>query len=556
MLAEIEIGQIFEHRYELLGVLGTGGQSTVFKAHQLDFDRTIALKIIRYSGFDNEDEKQRFLREASILSTLSHKNIVTIYHIGFSGDIPYLAMELVAGESISNRLDQQGAMAPDIAFTIIDQAAAALEEVHAAGVIHRDIKPGNIILVEKPEPNTVKIIDFGLAKSDHRDEKLTQTGTLIGSAHYMSPEQCRADKVDSRTDIYSLGICLLEMISGERPYDADNAMGVMYLHINSPVPQIPEKTQLDQHLNKFFAKALAKNPDDRFQTLSEFRNSLAEVDPFKKTPLLTTAKKRGLVSPPLLFIYSFIFGATALIAATQFLNIQREHQERRSHFEQTNQQAQVRNAANKAVNRKPSVYEPKWIKLNSWEAGTWKCTKQKTLELYDLKTKEPIKSKNERVIPGPWVLGHQRDSDGNIWHLEGMEDSERKGKNYRMERVSRVELEKPIRTEKMVRKHFQAVDQVVIINGTNEWRNPAVVSYDSLLEIAPSGSNKLKVDDRTIVNSEEVTATFRRTEVTWERVKPFEPIAMKDGIDLKKSLAAFLAKQQTNLKRESSESEH
>ncbi|MBX9572615.1 MAG: serine/threonine protein kinase [Candidatus Obscuribacterales bacterium] len=548
MLVEIEVGASFDGRYELLEVLGSGGQSTVFKARQFDFDRIIALKIIRYSGFDDDEEKQRFLREATVLSSLSHANIVTVYHIGFCENIPYLAMELVSGESLSNRLDKIGKMPADTAIGILDQAAAALEFVHAAGIIHRDLKPGNIILVDKPAPDTVKIIDFGLAKTDKRDEKLTQTGTLIGSAHYMSPEQCRAEKVDARTDIYSLAVCLFEMVSGNRPYDAENAMSVMYEQINAPIPKLPERTVLDQRLNLFFDKGLAKDPNHRFQSISEFRTELSKLDPFDQT-LITSESKRGiLLTPKILFISSFILGILIVFAANIGLNTQDNLQrnKRESNFNQISN-LKKQNSLPGEGNRKnfSPRNEYKWTKINSWEAGTWKSLSHTDSEYYYLETKKPIKNKSRRFFPDSWVLGHQKDPEGNIWHFEGLEDSERKGKNFRMERLSRVELEKPIRTDNSVHKHFKAVDQLVVISGKMEFRNEGVVSYDSIIDITPLGPDKLRVDDRVIVNPELDAPTFRRTEIIWQRIKPFEPVAMKDGIDLKKSFDEFLKNQQS-----------
>lgn len=543
MLAELVIGAIFDDRYELLEELGSGGQSTVFKARQLDFDRTIALKIIRYSGFDDDDEKQRFFREASILSSLSHQNIVTIYHIGFCHDIPYIAMELISGESISRRLDKSGPISIDIAIDIIDQAASALEAVHAAGAIHRDIKPGNIILVDKPEPNTVKIIDFGLAKLDKPNEKLTQTGTLIGSAHYMSPEQCRAEKVDARTDIYSLTMCLFEMISGERPYDAESPMGIMYKQINDAIPQLPETTECDQKLNHFYQKGLAKEPNERFQTFAEYRAALAEIDPFKQSQKPLVAAGKSKYSPIALFLVSFTIGLIVVFAVHSMMNAQKDYSAKKARLEKAQQEVHHASARRKSASvASLSARNNNWVMINPWEAGTWKCISQKDIECYDLRTKKPQSTSRQRLVPGPWQVGHQLDSVGNIWHLEGLEDSERKGKNFRMERLSRVELEKPIRTSKSVHKHYKAVDQLIVTYGTVERKNEGVVSFDTIADISPLGSNKLKIMDRTIINPELDSPSFRRTESIWEREKPFEPVREKDGIDLKKSFDEFLEK--------------
>ncbi|MBX9723685.1 MAG: serine/threonine protein kinase [Candidatus Obscuribacterales bacterium] len=215
-----ELGEVFEQRYELLEVLGAGGGGTVFKARQITADRMIALKVLHpQQGFD-EESKQRFLREAKALNKLSHENIVSVYHLGFSDfGLPYLAMELIQGNSLRACLNAEGHLSSRRIFSIVKQLCSALACMHEVGIIHRDLKPENIMLIQKPEPDTVKIIDFGLVRVDNSaEQKLTATGLLIGSVNYMSPEQCQGKKADARSDVYALTVCMYEMLSGKLPF--------------------------------------------------------------------------------------------------------------------------------------------------------------------------------------------------------------------------------------------------------------------------------------------------------------------------------------------------
>lgn len=528
MAATIEIGEIFDGRYELLDVLGTGGQSTVYKARQLDFDRIIALKIVRYTGFDDEDDKRRFLREASVLSSLSHANIVTIYHIGFCGDIPYMAMELIDGESIQRRIERDGRLPADQTFAIIGQCATALSAIHNAGIVHRDVKPANIVLVDKPEADTVKLIDFGLARLTAREQKLTQTGTLIGSAHYMSPEQCRGEHADIQSDIYSLTVCMYEMLTGSKPYDAENAMGVMYKQINEPAPQLPSTSTFAEQTDAFIRKGMAKLPSDRFQTMAEFSAALEKIAPTKET-LLPERKKRGLQTLLILVGLSLFGFALAFTAVRQ------------------NQKAEVttQNAPELSI-KKPKITRPEpnkkefeWVMLAPWEVGTWRCTSKKVLEYYNIRTKEPNQYKYGRILPKDAVRGYQKDSTGRVWHLNSVGAQETwKTPMVKCTRLSYADLEPTVRDEHCLRKHYKEVLKETVVNGNREWM-AGVVSYDILTQTVPIDSNQYKTTERTIIQSD-AGADLLRIEYIWKRVKPFEETKTLEGIDLRQSLADYL----------------
>ncbi|MBX9720382.1 MAG: serine/threonine protein kinase, partial [Candidatus Obscuribacterales bacterium] len=292
-------GELFCQRYKLLEQLGAGGIGVVYNAIQLDCNRRIAIKILRAEIDSDDDLKARYLREARALAQLNHSGIVTVYHIGVSDTgFAYIAMELVDGISLKKLLQQEQSLATLRALKLTRQIADALSFVHECGIVHRDLKPDNIIVVDLPEPDTVKLIDFGLARHE-LEQKLTRTGTLIGSASYMSPEQCQGKIADKRSDIYSLTICLYEMITGQKPFDADNAVGLMYKHINDPIPLI-KKTQVDrfdEKINIVIAKGLAKQPEQRYQTMQELNadlDKLAEtLEAVKETSSKNKAKHFG-----------------------------------------------------------------------------------------------------------------------------------------------------------------------------------------------------------------------------------------------------------------------
>ncbi len=275
-------GELFSQRYKLLEQLGAGGIGVVYKAIQLDCNRRIAIKILRAEIDSDDDLKARYLREARALAQLNHTGIVTVYHIGVSDTgFAYIAMELVDGISLNKLLQQEESLGTLRAIRMTRQIADALSFVHESGIVHRDLKPENIIVVDLPEPDTIKLIDFGLARHE-LEQRLTRTGTLIGSASYMSPEQCQGKTADKRADIYSLTVCLYEMMTGQKPFSADNSVGLMYKHINDEFPPI-KKSQVDrfdEKINNVIAKGLAKQPEQRYQTMQEL---IADLDLLAET---------------------------------------------------------------------------------------------------------------------------------------------------------------------------------------------------------------------------------------------------------------------------------
>jgi TonB family protein len=263
-------------RYQVAEGVGFGAMGAVYKAFDPLIKRTLAIKTIRldiprqspqYKSFI-----ERFYHEARISGTLSHPNIVTLFDIGEENGLPYLAMEFVDGETISAIIEKGTRFKPEKVISLVSQVASAIDYAHSKGVIHRDIKPSNLILADGER---VKVTDFGIAKLI--DAEMTQSGTLLGTPSYMSPEQAMGDKLDGRSDIFSLGVCAFEMLAGEQPFPGNNVTSILYklVHVEPIQPANLEMNGLvPQKWHEVFGKVLAKKPDERYQTATEFVQDL------------------------------------------------------------------------------------------------------------------------------------------------------------------------------------------------------------------------------------------------------------------------------------------
>jgi serine/threonine protein kinase len=243
--------------YEVTELLGRGGMGEVYRGRHLGLDRPVAIKFLRSSLAEDPEFRERFLREARLSARLSHPHVVQVYDTGLEGDRPYLVMELLEGESLHARL-KRGALPQEEAIAVARQALAALARAHSQGIVHRDIKPGNIFLCRD---GTVKVMDFGIARA--LDEvRLTQTGTQMGTAEYMSPEQVEGQATDARSDLYAMGIVLHEMVTGEVPFAAATPLSVMHQQVTRPTPGLPD--WVFPGVREVAARALAKSSADRF----------------------------------------------------------------------------------------------------------------------------------------------------------------------------------------------------------------------------------------------------------------------------------------------------
>lgn len=265
--------------YEILERIGSGGMGTVYKARDTRLRRFVALKLLTPRHRPNDTQRRRFLREARAAAALNHPHIVTIHEIDRTGELDFIVMELICGTSL-DRLIPDGGLPLDEALDYAVQIARGLAAAHAAGVIHRDLKPSNVMV---SDDGRVKVLDFGLAKlgSESSDDQvdgtvITQEGVVLGSAAYMSPEQALGEAVDARSDVFSFGTLLYQMLTGQRPFRGPHSAAVMYqVHYVDPMPVEQVREGLPEGLRRAVARALAKRPEDRYQTIAEL---LAELE--------------------------------------------------------------------------------------------------------------------------------------------------------------------------------------------------------------------------------------------------------------------------------------
>ena len=263
-------------RYEIISILGEGAMGVVYKARDPLIERYVAVKSINLQSLTREKREQfeaRFYQEAKAVGHLNHPNIVTIHDLGESGDFAYIAMELMEGRELQHLLEG-GRMSVDVALDIAQQVASGLAYAHQRGIVHRDIKPSNIMVLGN---NHVKIVDFGIAKMA-TPLALTRAGLILGSPLYMSPEQIEGKSVDARTDIFSLGVVLYQMLTWQRPFDGEEAAALMYQIVqHDPAPPSAHNPQISEKLDAIVMRCLAKKPEGRYASAKELADDLSRV---------------------------------------------------------------------------------------------------------------------------------------------------------------------------------------------------------------------------------------------------------------------------------------
>jgi hypothetical protein len=272
-----------ERDYEVLQEIGRGGMATVYRARERMLDREVAIKVLPFTLAFDDSFVERFLREARTSARLEHPHIIPIHRVGQSGQVTYFVMKLLRGQSLSDRLLEHGPLGTAETRRILIETAGALGYAHSKGVVHRDIKPDNILL---DEAGRCIVTDFGIARSGS-DSKLTATGTSVGTPRYMSPEQARAKDVDGRSDIYSLGVVGYECLTGRTPFDGGDPFAILMEHINAPVPQPPLATADEWALYAVVERMLAKHADDRFADADQLIAAL------KAQGAAATSSRRG-----------------------------------------------------------------------------------------------------------------------------------------------------------------------------------------------------------------------------------------------------------------------
>jgi eukaryotic-like serine/threonine-protein kinase len=264
-------------RYELDGIVGRGGMAEVFRARDIRLDRIVAIKTLRADLARDQIFQARFRREAQSAASLNHPNIVAVYDTGedmATGlPVPYIVMEFVDGRTVRDLLQDGHRLLPERSLEIIDGVLRALDYSHQAGIVHRDIKPGNVMVTRNGD---IKVMDFGIARAmSDAQATMTQTAQVIGTAQYLSPEQARGERVDSRSDLYSTGCLLYELLCGRPPFTGDSPVAIAYQHVReNPIPPSRVDPDVPAWADAIVLKAMAKNPAERYQTAADMRADL------------------------------------------------------------------------------------------------------------------------------------------------------------------------------------------------------------------------------------------------------------------------------------------
>ena len=345
-----EIASKIDDRYEVLGELGRGGMGVVYKASDIKMDRLVAIKVMTADAPGHNEYLERFLREAKSIAKMQHPNIVVVYDFGYHGGAPYIAMEYVEGVPLDKVIASRVSLTPLTKVDYVVQVCHALHYAHQLGIIHRDVKPGNIMVLEGGR--RVKLLDFGIARAG-APSKLSKSGLAMGTTCYMSPEQTRGKKdLDARADIFSAGVVLYELLAGRPPWTGDSDYEVMTKIIHEPVPPLPGASNYPGSLDRVFELALAKDPGRRYETAEELALALAELE----VPLKERALEEALVQ----FEHGDLLRANDLVS--QILRIDTRHREAielRARLQQvaqlqhrSEQVRQLRTAAEEAVGQK------------------------------------------------------------------------------------------------------------------------------------------------------------------------------------------------------------
>ena len=271
------VGKKLDGRYEIRELIGIGGMANVYRCYDTIDDREVAIKILKDEYLNNVEFIRRFKNESKAIAVLSHPNIVKVFDVSFGDMIQYIVMEYIDGITLKEYIQQQGVLTWKETVHLISQVLQALSHAHSKGVVHRDVKPQNMMLLSD---GTIKVTDFGIARFSNNTKTMTEQA--IGSVHYIAPEQAKGDITDGRTDIYSLGVMMYEMLTGKLPYDGDNAVSVALMHLQL-TPDAPSVVNPDipEGLEEITLKAMQKQPADRYQSAQDM---MADIERFRLNP--------------------------------------------------------------------------------------------------------------------------------------------------------------------------------------------------------------------------------------------------------------------------------
>ncbi|RBY93621.1 Stk1 family PASTA domain-containing Ser/Thr kinase [Blastococcus sp. TF02-8] len=296
--------QVLGERYEIGGVLGRGGMAEVHHGRDLRLGREVAVKVLRSDLARDPSFQVRFRREAQAAASLNHPAIVAVYDTGEdrtpTGATPYIVMEYVEGETLRDVLRREGPLPVERAMSLAADICGALDFSHRNGIVHRDVKPGNVMITPQ---GTVKVMDFGIARAvSDSAATMTSTAAVIGTAQYLSPEQARGDSVDARSDVYSLGCLLYELVTGAPPFTGDSPVSVAYQHVRED-PRLPSSInrEVPPELDAILLKAMSKNPANRYQSAADMRNDLLRAlagQRVEATPVMGEDEKTAIIGAP------------------------------------------------------------------------------------------------------------------------------------------------------------------------------------------------------------------------------------------------------------------
>jgi eukaryotic-like serine/threonine-protein kinase len=287
-------GDVIAGRYELLELIGRGGMSSVWKAHDRLLDRIVAIKVLHEQFTADEEYVERFRREARSVAQVSHPNIVTVIDRGEDEGRQFIVFECVEGENLKQLIERTGRLPVREALELAVQMGRALAFAHGRGLVHRDVKPQNVLLNEDGQ---AKMTDFGIARSVDV-QGVTITGTVLGTSEYIAPEQARGQRVDALTDVYSLGVVLYELLTGSVPFQGENFVAIALRHVNEPPPSVLERRpDAPPRVAMAVDRAMAKRPEDRFESMDEFvselEDALADLDPASEQATMIVRRPGG-----------------------------------------------------------------------------------------------------------------------------------------------------------------------------------------------------------------------------------------------------------------------